>query len=71
MDKKEKNRLEKFLVDYFKNVFKVYTDGDFIEESFYPSFKHLGEDCSKLHQTQPGVNVLVHPERQKQGSINF
>jgi hypothetical protein len=37
MDKKEKNRVERFLVDYFKNIHKVYTDGDFREESFQKS----------------------------------
>ena len=37
VDKKEKNKLEKFLTDYFKSIHKVYTDGDFREESFYPS----------------------------------
>ena len=63
MDKKEKNKLEKFLVDYFKNIHKIYTDGDFREESFYPSFKRLVEDCSKLFQAQAGVNVLVAPRK--------
>ena len=71
MDKKEKNKLEKVLVDYFKNIHKVYTDGDFREESFYPSFKHLVEDCSKLFQAQAGVNVLVAPRKTEAGIPDF
>ncbi len=71
MDKKEKNRLEKFLVDYFKNIHKVYTGGDFREESFYPSFKNLIDDCSKLFQAQAGVNVLVAPRKTEAGIPDF
>jgi len=71
VDKKEKNKLEKFLVDYFKNIHKIYTDGDFREESFYPSFKRLVEDCSKLFQAQAGVNVLVAPRKTEAGIPDF
>ena len=72
MDKKEKNTVERFLTDYFQDIHKVYTDGDFREESFYPSLKHLVEDCSKLFQAQAGVNVLVAPRKtQKQGFLIF
>ncbi len=55
MDKKQGFKLEKSLGVYFKDIHKIYTDGDFREESFYPSFKLLIEDCSKLYQTQAGV----------------
>ncbi len=71
MDKKEKNKLEKFLADYFKDIHKIYTDGDFREESFYPSFKHLIEDCSKLFEAQAGVKVLVAPRKTEAGIPDF
>jgi hypothetical protein len=71
MDKKEKNKLEKFLADYFKEIHKIYTGRDFREESFYPSFKRLIEDCSNLHQTQAGVNVLVAPRKTEAGIPDF
>ena len=69
MDKKEKNKLEKFLGTYFRDIHKIYTDGNFREESFYPSFKRLIEDCSQLYQTQSGVNVLVAPRKTEAGSF--
>ena len=48
MNKKERGKLEKTLTTYFKEIHKIYTDGNFREESFYPSSKRLIEDCSKL-----------------------
>jgi predicted helicase len=71
MDKKEKNKLEKFLADYFKEIHKTYAGRDFREESFYPSFKRLIEDCSNLYQTQAGVNVLVAPRKTEAGIPDF
>jgi predicted helicase len=50
MEKKEKVKLEKFLATYFKEIHKIYTVRDSREESFYPTFKSLFEDCSKLFQ---------------------
>jgi len=70
MDKKQEPKLEKFLGNYFKEIHKIYIDGDFREESFYPSFKRLIEDCSKL-QTQAGVNVLVAPKKTEAGIPDF
>lgn len=41
MNKAERAKLEKFLTTYFKEIHKIYTDGDFREESFYPSFNYM------------------------------
>jgi type I restriction-modification system DNA methylase subunit len=71
MDKKQGSKLEKSLANYFKEIHKIYTDGDFREESFYPSFKRLIEDCSKLYQAQAGVNVLVAPRKTEAGIPDF
>ncbi len=46
MNKTERAKLEKVLTTYFKEIHKIYTSDDFREESFYPSFKWLIEDCS-------------------------
>jgi len=48
MNKKERGKLEKYLTIYFREIQKIYIDGNFREESFYPSSKRLIEDCSKL-----------------------
>jgi predicted helicase len=71
MDKKQRIKLEKSFGNYFKEIHKIYTDGDFREESFYPSFKRLFEDCSKLYQAQAGVNVLVAPRKTEAGIPDF
>lgn len=71
MNKTERIKLEKSLVAYFKDIHKIYTDGDFREESFYPSFKRFFEDCSKLYQAQAGVNVLVAPRKTEVGIPDF
>jgi len=71
MNKTERTRLEKALTIYFKEIHKIYTKGDFREESFYPSFKRLFEDCSKLYQAQAGVNVLVAPRKTEAGIPDF
>jgi len=71
MNKTERIRLEKSLVTYFKGIHKIYIEGEFREESFYPSFKRLIEDCSELFQTQAGVNVLVAPKKTEAGIPDF
>jgi len=71
MNRVTRDRLEKVLSVYFKDIHKIYTDGDFREESFYPSFKRLFEDCSKLYQAQAGVNVLVAPRKTEAGIPDF
>lgn len=71
MDKNQRIKLEKSLATYFKEIHRIYTDGNFREESFYPSFKRLVEDCSNLHQTQTGLNVLVAPRKTEAGIPDF
>jgi hypothetical protein len=71
MNRVTRDKLEKVLSVYFKDIHKIYTDGDFREESFYPSFKRLIEDCSKLYQSQVGVNVLVAPRKTEAGIPDF
>jgi hypothetical protein len=71
VDKREKNKLQKFLADYFRDIHKIYTDGNFREESFYPSLKSLIEDCSKLYQNQARANVLVAPRKTEAGIPDF
>jgi len=71
MEKKEKAKLEKFLATYFRDIHKIYTARDFREESFYPSFKQLIEDCSNLFQTQAGLSVLVAPRKTEAGIPDF
>src|SRR4030043_960266 len=71
MDKKQGAKLEKSLGTYFNEIHKIYTNGDFREEIFYPSFKRLIEDCSQLYQTQSGVNVLVAPRKTEAGIPDF
>jgi type I restriction-modification system DNA methylase subunit len=71
MNRVTRDKLEKVLSIYFKDIHKIYTDGDFREESFYPSFKRLFEDCSKLYQAQAGVNVLVAPRKTEAGIPDF
>jgi hypothetical protein len=50
MNKAERGRLEKALIIYFKEIHRIYADRDSREESFYPSFRRLIEDSSKLYQ---------------------
>ena len=71
MNKTERTKLEKALTIYFNDIHKIYTNGDFREESFYPSFKRFFEDCSKLYQAQAGVNVLVAPRKTEVGIPDF
>jgi type I restriction-modification system DNA methylase subunit len=71
MKKTEKDKLEKALTTYFKEIHRIYTERDFREESFYPSFKRLIENCSQLYQIQTGVNVLVAPKKTEAGIPDF
>lgn len=71
MNKTERAKLEKILVGYFKQIHNIYTDGNFREESFYPSFKRLVEDCSQLYQTHSGINALVAPRKTEVGIPDF
>ena len=71
MKKTERDRLEKSLAAYFKEIHKIYTDGGFREESFYPSFKRFFEECSQFFHEKSGVNVLVAPRKTEAGIPDF
>ena len=71
MNKSQRGKLEKTLIAYFKEIHGIYTNGNFREESFYPSFKRLIEDCAQLFQSQAGVNVLVAPRKTEVGIPDF
>jgi len=71
MNKAERIKLEKTLATYFKEIHKIYTLSSFREESFYPSFKRLIEDCFQSLEKQPGVNVLVLPRKTEAGIPDF
>ena len=71
MNKKEKINLEKIFTIYFKEIHKVYTRGDFREESFYPAFKVLIEECSKLIPLQGAASALIQPKKEEAGLLDF
>ncbi len=71
MDKTERVKLEKTLTTYFKEIHKIYLDGDFREESFYPSLKKLIESCCQFFQMQAGASVLVLPKKTEAGIPDF
>lgn len=71
MNKTERVKLERALSTHFKEIHKIYTGGDFREESFYPSLKRLFEECSKLFQMQTEASVLVLPKKTEAGIPDF
>ncbi len=71
MNKSEKVKLEKALSTYFKEIHKIYTGGDFREESFYSALKSLIGECSQLFPMQVGANVLVQPKKTEVGIPDF
>jgi type I restriction-modification system DNA methylase subunit len=71
LNKKVTDKLEKILTSYFKEIHKIYTAGDFREESFYPAFKPLIEECSKLLPLQEAANVLIQPKKEEAGLLDF
>jgi hypothetical protein len=44
MKKAQKEKLEKTLNSYFREIHKIYVAGNFREESFYSSLKILAEE---------------------------
>ncbi len=56
---------------YFEEIHKIYTGGDFREESFYPALKRLIEECSTIVPVHAGANVLVVPKRTEAGIPDF
>jgi len=71
MNKTERVKLERALSVHFKEIHKIYTGGDFREESFYSSLKRLVEECSKLFQMQAEASVLVLPRKTEAGIPDF
>ena len=71
MNKKEKINLENIFTIYFKEIHKIYTEGGFREETFYPAFKALIEECSKLLSLQEAANVLIQPKKEEAGLLDF
>ena len=49
MNKTEKIKLERVLIAYFKEIHKIYTGGDFREESFYSSLE-IGTATIIIHE---------------------
>ena len=71
MTRTEKVRLEKALSSYFGDIHKIYFDGNFREESFYPTLKGLLEECSVLFPGLMATNVLVLPKKTEVGIPDF
>jgi type I restriction-modification system DNA methylase subunit len=71
MNQYERAKLTKALSSYFKEIHRIYSDGNFREESFYPSLKVLIEECSQIFPYQVGTNVLVLPKKTEVGIPDF
>lgn len=72
MNKKvHQDKIEKFLNSYFKETHKIYVDGNFREESFYPSLKTLFENCYQLFHNEKDAHVLVLPRKTQVGIPDF
>ena len=71
MNKTERIKLEKTLASYFKEIHKIYTGGDFREESFYSSLKSLIEECCKLFRIEAEASVLILPKKTEAGIPDF
>lgn len=63
MNKTEKAKLQKILTMYLKEIHEIYTEGNFREESFYPSLKERFENYSELFLEEEGAGVLVLPKK--------
>ena len=59
MKRAEKEKIEKALNNYFKEIHKIYVAGDFRQENFYSSLKALIEQCSRFFPFQGRAGVLV------------
>jgi hypothetical protein len=71
MNKKGRDKLEKALKTYFREIHGIYVGGNFREESFYPSLKGLMEDYSQLSSLEGGTGVLVQPKKTEAGIPDF
>ncbi len=65
----EKEKLNKILKTYFKEIHKVYVSSQFREESFYPYLKILIEGCANFFKH--GAGVLVQPKKTEVGIPDF
>ncbi|GFP37016.1 hypothetical protein HKBW3S44_00697 [Candidatus Hakubella thermalkaliphila] len=71
MERTLRGKLEKILNAYFREIHKIYVEGNFREESFYPSLKSLIEECSKLLLLEGQAGALVLPRRTAVGIPDF
>ncbi len=71
MNKTEKVKLEKALKTYFKEIYDIYIEEKFREESFYSSLKLLLEEYSRLFQARAEANVLVLPKKTEVGIPDY
>ncbi|MBI3008443.1 MAG: DNA methyltransferase, partial [Candidatus Omnitrophica bacterium] len=65
----KRDNIKKILTVYLKEIHKIFTDGNFREESFYPSLKNLFEQCAQFIGNPAGV--LVQPKRTDVGIPDF
>ncbi len=74
-NKVHKDKIKKSLNIYLKDIHKIYTGGNFREESFYPSLKNLIEATSEIIETfnksSNPVGVLVQPKKTEGGNPDF
>lgn len=71
LEQKNKNKLERSLSRYFREIHKIYMNGDFREESFYSSLKELIEECAIVFPSQESTSVLVLPKKAEAGIPDF
>jgi len=69
MNKRQRDKFQKALGSYFKEIHRIYVGGNFREESFYPSLKALVEEGSGLLGNLAGV--LVQPKKTEVGIPDF
>ena len=69
MNKRQRDKFQKDLGSYFKEIHRIYVGGNFREESFYPSLKALVEEGSGLLGNLAGV--LVQPKKTEVGIPDF
>jgi type I restriction-modification system DNA methylase subunit len=71
MEKAEKDKLERFLNSYFKEIHKIYVAEDFTEGSFYSTLGVLVEQCSPIFISEGKATVLAQPEKTEIGIPDF
>ncbi len=71
MEKREKDKLEKILTAYLKKINDIYTEGNFREESFYPSLEKLFEECSSFSSSEEEIKIRVLPRKTEVGIPDF